>query len=102
MGWIVISHIGRREEQNTIYKGVKTFPYQTSFKASLEWKPERESPKRTISAGGGFGLLQFMDRIDINFKKKLFYYLFSLTYSVFSIFIPTPTSSRYFSYYIYE
>ena len=27
-GWIVMSHIGWRGEQNTIYKGVETFPYQ--------------------------------------------------------------------------
>ena len=50
-----MSHIGWRGEQNTVYKGVETFPYQTRFK-NLEGKPERESPKRTISANDGLPL----------------------------------------------
>ena len=29
-------YIGWRGEQNTIYKGVETFPYQTCFKALRE------------------------------------------------------------------
>ena len=32
-GWIVMSHIGWGGEQNTIYNGVETFPWQTRFKA---------------------------------------------------------------------
>ena len=51
--WIVMSHIGWGGEQNTLYKGV------TAFK-SLERKPERESPKRTISVSRGFWSLQSM------------------------------------------
>ena len=39
-GWIVMSHIGWGGKKTTIYKGVKTFPYQTHFKAL------RKSPKR--------------------------------------------------------
>ena len=50
-GWIVMSHIGWGGEQTTIYKGVKTFPLQTRFKAL------RESPKMTISVSGGCGAL---------------------------------------------
>ena len=38
-GWIVTSHIGWGGEQNTLWKGVETFTYQTRFKAV------RESPK---------------------------------------------------------
>ena len=32
---------------------------------NFEGKPERESPKRTISASGGFGLLQMILELDI-------------------------------------
>ena len=39
-------------------KGVETSPQNTHFK-NLEVKPERENRKRTISASGGIGLLQF-------------------------------------------
>ena len=56
-GWIVRSHIGWGGKQNILYKGVETSPWQTRFK-NLEGKPERENPKRTISASGEFGLLQ--------------------------------------------
>ena len=58
-GWNVRSHIGWRGERNILYKGVGTSPYQTRFK-NLEGKPERESPKRTISTSSGFGLLQMV------------------------------------------
>ena len=44
----VMSHIGWGGEQTTIYKG----------------KPERESPKRTISASGGSGSLQMVSEAD--------------------------------------
>ena len=43
-GWIVMSHIGWGGEQNTLYKGVETFPWQTRFKAlrgSLKGKAQR-------------------------------------------------------------
>ena len=49
-GWIVRSHISWGGEQSILYnKGV------THFK-NLKGKPERESPKRTISASGGLEL----------------------------------------------
>ena len=35
-GWIVMSHIGRGEEQNTIYKGVKT-PFNKLVRFSSEF-----------------------------------------------------------------
>ena len=41
-GWIVMSHIGWRGEQITIYKRVETFSYHTRF------KPLRGSPKENI------------------------------------------------------
>ena len=49
------SYIDWRGEQNILYKGVETSPF---FK-NLEGKSGRESLKRTISASGGLGLLQF-------------------------------------------
>ena len=55
--------IGWRGERNIFYKGVETFPSKTRFK-NLEGKPERESPKRTISASGGSGLLQMVSELD--------------------------------------
>ena len=56
-GWTVRSHISSGGERRILYKGVKTSPYQTRFK-NLEGKPEKESPKRTISASGELALLQ--------------------------------------------
>jgi len=53
-GWIVMSHIGWGGEQTTIYKNIETFSYKTRF------KPLRGNPKRTITASGGFGPLQFL------------------------------------------
>jgi len=53
------SHINWGGERNILYKGVETSPQQTCFK-NLEGKPERESPKRTISASGGLGLLHIL------------------------------------------
>ena len=53
------SHIGWRGERNILYKGVETSLYQTCFK-NLEGKPERKSPKRTISVSGGLGMLQMV------------------------------------------
>ena len=55
-GWIVMSHIGWGGEQTTIYKGVETFPYHTSFKV-LRGSSKGKSPKRIISARGGSGPL---------------------------------------------
>ena len=49
--WIVRSHIGWRDEQNILYKGVKTSSEPTRFKTL------RESLKRTISVSGGLGRL---------------------------------------------
>ena len=43
-------------EQSILYKNVETPPSQMRFK-NLEEKPKRESPKRTISANGGLGML---------------------------------------------
>ena len=59
----VRSHIGWGGERNTLYKGVETFPKKTRFK-NLERKPERENPKRTISASGGPRLLQMVSEPD--------------------------------------
>ena len=42
---------------------METFSYQTRFK-NLEGKPERKSPKRTISASGGFESLQMISKPD--------------------------------------
>ena len=53
-GWIVRSHIGRREERSTPYKGVETYPYQTRFKLMAI----RNGPKWTVSVSGGLGLLE--------------------------------------------
>ena len=60
------SHISWGGEQNTLYKGVETSPWQMCFK-NFKGKPERESPKRTISASGGLGpgLLQMVSEPDI-------------------------------------
>ncbi|KAG7033927.1 Cysteine-rich receptor-like protein kinase 10, partial [Cucurbita argyrosperma subsp. argyrosperma] len=58
-GWIVRSHIGWRKKQSIPYKVVETSPSPTHFK-NLEEKPERESPKRTISASSELGLLQIV------------------------------------------
>ena len=55
-GWIVMSHIGWEGEQTTIYRVWKPSPSRRVLK-SLEGKPERESPKRTISASGESGAL---------------------------------------------
>ena len=57
-GWIVISHIGWGGERNTLYMGVGTSPWQTYFK-NLEGKPERESPKKIISASVGLGCYKY-------------------------------------------
>ena len=62
-GWIVRSYISWGGEQNTLYKGVETSPYQTHFK-NLERKPKRENSKRTISASGGLGSLQMVLEAD--------------------------------------
>ena len=62
--WIVRSHIGWKREQNILYKGVETSPYQKRFK-NLERKSERESSKRTISLSSEFGLLQMVSESDI-------------------------------------
>ena len=43
-GWIVISHIDWEGEQNTLYKGVETFPQQTRFKA-LRGSPKGKAQK---------------------------------------------------------
>ena len=51
------SYIDWGGEQSNLDKCGEASPYQTRFK-NLEGKSERESPKRTISASGGFGLLQ--------------------------------------------
>ena len=59
----VRSHIGWGGERSILYKSVETSPSQTHFK-NLEGKPERESPKRTISANGGLGLLQLVSEPD--------------------------------------
>ena len=53
------SYISWRGERSILYKGVETSPYQTHFK-NLVGKPERESPKRIISASGGLRLLQMI------------------------------------------
>ena len=58
-GWIMRSHIGWRGKRNILYKGMETSPWQTRFQ-NLEGKPEKESPKRTISANGELGLLQIV------------------------------------------
>ena len=60
---IVRSHIGWKGERNILYKDVETSPWQTHFK-KLERKPERDSPKRTISVRGGLGLLQIVSEPD--------------------------------------
>ena len=62
-GWNVRSHISWRGERNILYKGVETSSYQTRFK-NLEGKPERESPKRTISTSSGLRLLQMVSEPD--------------------------------------
>ena len=41
-GWIVMSHIGWEGEQNTIYKGVETFP---SFQSLQSLEGTRWTPK---------------------------------------------------------
>ena len=43
-----MSHISWRGEQNTIYKGVEIFPYQTRFKA-LRGSPKGKAQKRQYS-----------------------------------------------------
>ena len=55
-GWIVRSHIGWGGVRNILYKGVEASPMQTRLK-NHEGKPEKESPKWTISTSGGLGLL---------------------------------------------
>ena len=55
----VRSHVDWRGERNISYKGVETSSYHTGFK-NLEVKPERESPKRTVFASCGSGLLQMV------------------------------------------
>ena len=62
-GWIVRSHISWGGEQSILYKGVETSPQQMCFK-NLEEKPEKESPKRIISASGELGLLQMVSEPD--------------------------------------
>ena len=57
------SHISQGGERNTLYKGVETSPWQTRFK-NLEGKLERKSPKKTIFASGGLGLLQMVSEPD--------------------------------------
>ena len=62
-GWIVRSHVGWGGERNILYKGVEASVYQTCFK-NLEGKPERKSPKRTISASSVLGPLQMVSKPD--------------------------------------
>ena len=57
--WIVRSHIGWRGKRNIPYKSVKTSPREDAF-LKTEGKPERESPKRTISTSGGLRLFQVL------------------------------------------
>ena len=57
------SHNGWGGKRNTLYKGVEISLYHTYFK-NLEGKPERESPKRTISASGGLEQLQMISEPD--------------------------------------
>ena len=62
-GILVRSHIGWKKERNIVYKGVETSPSQTFLK---HWREARKgSPKRTISASGGLGLLQIVSEPDI-------------------------------------
>ena len=49
-----MSHIGWEGEQNTIYKGVETFPWQTRFKAltgNLKGKAQREQYLLAVGLG---------------------------------------------------
>ena len=59
------SHIGWERERNILYKGVEN-------PKNLEGKPERESPKKTISTSGalGLGLLQYKTSGKL-LKKKI-------------------------------
>ena len=50
-GWIVRPHIGWRRERSILYKMWNPLPSRHFLKTL------RESPKRTISARGGFGPL---------------------------------------------
>jgi len=53
-GWIVRSHIGWEENRVFFIRGWKPLPSRHVLKTlNLEGKPERESPKRTISASSG-------------------------------------------------
>ena len=56
-------YIGWGGERSILYKGVKISPKQTRFQ-SLKGKPERKSPKRTIFASDGLGLLQMVSKPD--------------------------------------
>ena len=52
------SHIGRRGEQNILYKNVEKFDSLTDAFKNLEGKPKRESPKiqyRLAGVGLGHG-----------------------------------------------
>ena len=63
--WMLTCEILRRleEEQNILYKGVETSPYQMCF-ITVRLTTIRNVPKWTISVSGGFELLQMVLELD--------------------------------------